>query len=287
MQRERKIKHLLRLSEKAKTRGFYQKIFPEDSERFLDFYYGERCQDNEILLMEEEGKTLGMLHINPYQMRIRRDKITDEIRTPSDRAGTETGVEDIDKDINKDKDGNGWELSVSASVKSSEDAGLAAGESRFETLKIAYIYAVATDPEYRHQGIMRALLEEAFQTLKEKGILLSYLIPVAEEIYIPFGYETVSKLASPENAAKENVELEQNFDIFLDRNERHRALLSEELRIAEEEAGDSGLPEHAVVMMKVLDAEMLSKKLGFSEIKSEKEILNWIRSRRILVSEDI
>ncbi len=51
-----------------------------------------------------------------------------------------------------------------------------------------YIVAVATREEYRHRGLMRRLLALAEQDAKEKGVCFLFLMPAAEQIYLPFGY---------------------------------------------------------------------------------------------------
>lgn len=56
----------------------------------------------------------------------------------------------------------------------------------------SYIVAVATKPEYRHQGRMRRLLKEALQEAYDRGEPFAYLMPAAEKIYQPFGFRTVS-----------------------------------------------------------------------------------------------
>ena len=54
-----------------------------------------------------------------------------------------------------------------------------------------YIVAVATKEEYRHQGKMAELLKKVFQWAKEKKHPFVFLMPAKEDIYKPFGFETV------------------------------------------------------------------------------------------------
>lgn len=68
-----KIKELpvpfyLSAAEKRRSRELYRKVFSEDTERFVDYYYGYKTRDNEILALEEDGKLVSMLHLNPYTM---------------------------------------------------------------------------------------------------------------------------------------------------------------------------------------------------------------------------
>lgn len=54
-----------------------------------------------------------------------------------------------------------------------------------------YIVAVATDERYRKQGLMRRLLESAMQVMADRGEPFTFLMPAAEAIYKPFGFEFV------------------------------------------------------------------------------------------------
>ena len=54
--------------------------------------------------------------------------------------------------------------------------------------KLHYIVAVATQKEYRHQGLMRRLLELAEREMVQRGELFTFLMPASEKIYLPFGY---------------------------------------------------------------------------------------------------
>ncbi len=56
----------LSAEEKASTRSLYEEAFPEDTERFVDFYYQYKTRDNKILVLEQEGAVVSMLHRNPY-----------------------------------------------------------------------------------------------------------------------------------------------------------------------------------------------------------------------------
>lgn len=66
----------------------------------------------------------------------------------------------------------------------------------------AYLYAVATDPEFRHQGILRYLLADTHALLKDRGYAGALLVPGDEDLrnmYKTMGYEdctTVSTVIS-------------------------------------------------------------------------------------------
>lgn len=54
--------------ERIRTRSLYEAVFPEDSERFVDYYYQYKTRDNEILVLEQGDEPVSMLHLNPYTM---------------------------------------------------------------------------------------------------------------------------------------------------------------------------------------------------------------------------
>lgn len=59
----------LHQQEKERSRELWEQCFPEDSARFLDYYYQEKCRDNQILVLEgERGEILSMAHQNPYRI---------------------------------------------------------------------------------------------------------------------------------------------------------------------------------------------------------------------------
>ena len=57
-------------SEHSRTRALWEKVFPEDSKAFLDYYYFIKTRDNQIYVIEEDGAVRSMLQLNPYMMRI-------------------------------------------------------------------------------------------------------------------------------------------------------------------------------------------------------------------------
>ncbi len=57
---------------------------------------------------------------------------------------------------------------------------------------VHFIVAVAAKKSYRHQGRMAAMLHRAFYELYEKKEPFTFLTPASEDIYLPFGFRTVS-----------------------------------------------------------------------------------------------
>lgn len=58
----------LRAEERYLSRPLYESVFPEDSQRFVDYYYEYKIRDNEILCLREDGVVIAMLHLNPYTL---------------------------------------------------------------------------------------------------------------------------------------------------------------------------------------------------------------------------
>lgn len=58
----------LELQENKNSRALYEEVFCEDSQNFVDYYYTEKIRDNQIYVIEEEGKIRSMLHLNPYHL---------------------------------------------------------------------------------------------------------------------------------------------------------------------------------------------------------------------------
>ena len=61
----------LRKEEHDCTRALWEEIFPEDTKEFLDYYYSAKVAENEIYVIEEDDRIVSMLHLNPYQMRVK------------------------------------------------------------------------------------------------------------------------------------------------------------------------------------------------------------------------
>ncbi|MCI6859520.1 MAG: GNAT family N-acetyltransferase [Eubacterium sp.] len=55
-------------------------------------------------------------------------------------------------------------------------------------VKADYIVGVATDEEFRRQGVMRELLVEGFAKMRSQGKIFTYLMPADENYYLPFDF---------------------------------------------------------------------------------------------------
>ena len=60
----------LNQEEHGKTKSLYKEVFSTDSDGFVEYYYTEKIKDNQIYVMEEDDKIVGMLHLNPYTLKV-------------------------------------------------------------------------------------------------------------------------------------------------------------------------------------------------------------------------
>jgi len=61
----------LETEEKGRARALWNEAFYEDSESFGDYYFKEKMKDNKVLVCEEDGRIVSMLHRNPYKIFMR------------------------------------------------------------------------------------------------------------------------------------------------------------------------------------------------------------------------
>ena len=60
----------LKQNEHSLTRPLWERVFEEDTQEFLDYYYTVKTEDNEIYVIERDGEICSMLHLNPYVLQI-------------------------------------------------------------------------------------------------------------------------------------------------------------------------------------------------------------------------
>ncbi len=60
----------LKIQEHESTRELWEKIFREDGQEFLDYYYTYIASNNEIYVVEMDGDVRSMLHLNPYMFKV-------------------------------------------------------------------------------------------------------------------------------------------------------------------------------------------------------------------------
>ena len=68
----------LKDEERIRSRALYDEVFVEDADAFSELYYQIKAQDNQILVAEDNGAIVSMLHRNPYTFRFRGTSIPAE-----------------------------------------------------------------------------------------------------------------------------------------------------------------------------------------------------------------
>ena len=68
----------LKDEERIRSRVLYDEVFVEDADAFSELYYQIKAQDNQILVAEDSGAIVSMLHRNPYTFRFRGTSIPAE-----------------------------------------------------------------------------------------------------------------------------------------------------------------------------------------------------------------
>lgn len=72
-------------------------------------------------------------------------------------------------------------------------------DAEYEGYSYAYLYAVATDPQYRHQGLLRYLLEDTYQLLRQQGCAGVLLLPGDDslrQMYRKLGYQDCTTIGN-------------------------------------------------------------------------------------------
>lgn len=60
--------------EKSQTRAIWEEIFKDDAKPFLDYYYNKKTENNKILVKHIDRDIVAMLHLNPYNIIINKNK---------------------------------------------------------------------------------------------------------------------------------------------------------------------------------------------------------------------
>ena len=111
-----------------------------------------------------------------------------------------------------------------------------------------YIVAVATDPDYRHQGCMRALLERALNDMADRKMPFTFLMPASESIYAPFDFVWICPFTelpmrvSRMNADGQNRYLASHYQMFCKRTENYMENLAAEKKAEEGETASDKMP---------------------------------------------
>ena len=133
-----------------------------------------------------------------------------------------------------------------------------------------YIYAVATRKDKRKQGIMGELLRYSFQLLEEEGEAFCFLLPVTEQIYTPYGFQTVARFSLDEQEISD-------YQLYAIPT---KELLERRVEEAKYSSEEDEFPENPVIMMKILNKEVFCSYTGYPD-ESEEELLHRLSKEKL------
>lgn len=87
----------------------------------------------------------------------------------------------------------------------------------------SYIVAVATRPQYRHQGCMKRLLTKALEDLYQEKQPFAFLMPAKEAIYTPFGFRRMGNRDDEILGRASLEELKRDYDLFVWKDEVYKS----------------------------------------------------------------
>lgn len=136
--------------------AMWQRNF-HDPVPYADFYFAEVYGNNDILLNVTEGEE----DQNLKGSDVPEIKAAEMLNAPENSAQVIRGMLHL----------NPYTLTV-----------------RGRDMNAHYIVGVATDEQFRRQGVMRELLAETFSRLRRSGESFTYLMPADENYYLPFDF---------------------------------------------------------------------------------------------------
>jgi len=146
-----------------------------------------------------------------------------------------------------------------------------------------YIVAVATDRRRRHEGLMTAVLQKAFALMEEEHIPFCYLLPVDTAIYEWLGFEVICDFKESAGNAEE---IRKGYDIYCVRDEIYLRRQKEMLELKKYDKGEV-LPEHPVIMAKVISQSSFCQLSGLPENTAECDLLTWLKKLNIYLCEEV
>lgn len=144
-----------------------------------------------------------------------------------------------------------------------------------------YIVGVATDEEYRRQGVMRELLVKTFQELRGRGEMFTYLMPADENYYLPFDFrfgmaqveqelEYLPELCKEtEKQAEDTVEKDSKDNLNV---EQESIAKNKEVLLKQEEAEQEDQPEECQVKEDVLGDNKNKRESSFEKYTFKTEL---------------
>lgn len=152
-----------------------------------------------------------------------------------------------------------------------------------KTVNTYYVVAVATTEKRRHQGEMTRLFDKAYEKIREEKIPFIFLMPVDEAIYSWMGFDTVCDF-SMDRIADYDV-IRETYDVYCVRDDAYIRRMNIENELREMDDGEV-LPDEPVIMAKITDLKAFNEAAG-EDFQSEKEALDWLKSKKIYICEEV
>ncbi|MCR5716377.1 MAG: GNAT family N-acetyltransferase, partial [Lachnospiraceae bacterium] len=148
-----------------------------------------------------------------------------------------------------------------------------------KTVQTYMIAAVATDLEHRHEGLMREVFKAALKELRMQKVPFVYLLPVDERIYEWLGFQTICDVTVHR---PEPSELSA-YDIYEVETGQLRRCREIEAQMPQEE---NDLPEHPVIMAKIIDREAFDQMAG-ERFEDDEARLSWLAGKKCCFTEPV
>ncbi len=150
-------------------------------------------------------------------------------------------------------------------------------------VKSYYIVAVATTKSRRHEGQMARVFEKTFELLKAEHIPFVFLMPVDEAIYSWMGFKKICDFSPVKIDSYDNIIAK--YDVYCVRDDDYLRRMAMEDILREQDNGET-LPDNPIIMAKItdFDAFRLAAGRGFTD---EDEAMNWLKSKRIYICEEV
>ena len=146
-----------------------------------------------------------------------------------------------------------------------------------------YVVAVATKEGRRHEGQMTRVFQKTFELLKDEHVPFVFLLPVDEAIYSWMGFEKICDFSTGDIPDYEDIR--RTYDVYCIRDEAYIRRMNKEIELRSFDKG-SVLPEQSVIMARVTDLDKFNE-LTDSSFTTEKEALEWLKSKKIYICEEV
>ena len=165
--------------EKENSRRLYECCFPEDSQKFVDYYYQEKCRENEIAVIEENGKIISQSVENGQELTddttiVFEVSIGAGIKIPNySKVSSDEAQELSDKVKLKIKNVYNMNVSYGKLISQSVKAGTTKKETDNE---VTLTYSLGKPYFSNMNGISESEIAKTFYEYNQKGVNFTYTI---------------------------------------------------------------------------------------------------------------